>query len=121
MEERENKKKNSFTVPEGYFGQLNRDILDATSEKRTDTTVVRKRYRLGRFSRFAGIAAAITIVFVLAGNLFTNSGTTAAVANANSTASAVYDDIDNEMIDNLLSNYPIDEYTFYCYLTDTEY
>lgn len=119
MEERENKKKNSFTVPEGYFEQLNREILDATSEKRTGTSV--KRYRLGRFSRFAGIAAAITIVFVLAGNLFTNSGTTAAVATANSTASAVYDDIDNEMIDNLLSNYPIDEYTFYCYLTDTEY
>lgn len=119
MEERENKKKNSFTVPEGYFGQLNREILDATSEKRTDTTV--KRYRLGRFSRFAGIAAAITIVFVLAGNLFTNSGTTAAVATAGSTASSGYDDIDNEMIDNLLSNYPIDEYTFYCYLTDTEY
>ena len=28
--------------------------------------------------------------------------------------------VDSEFIDNVLANYPIDEYTFYCYLTDTD-
>ena len=27
---------------------------------------------------------------------------------------------DSEFIDNMLTDYPIDEYTFYCYLTGTE-
>lgn len=120
MEMKEEKNRKVFTVPEGYFEQLNRNIIASTVESRTNVPH-RKSHILGRFSRIAGVAAAITIVFVLAGSLFRDSGAAIAVATANSTAPTGYDDIDNEMIDNILSNYPIDEYTFYCYLTDTEY
>ena len=28
--------------------------------------------------------------------------------------------LDNELIDNILNNYPIDDYTFYSYMTDTD-
>ena len=35
MEKPENRKKELFTVPDGYFEQLNSKILDATAKSRT--------------------------------------------------------------------------------------
>ena len=106
----DNRKKEPFTVPDGYFEQLNSKILDATAKSRT-AAQRRKSIAMGKLSRIAGYAAAIAILFVIAGNFLT----TDSKDNANT------ENAENEYIDNILNSYPIDEYTFYCYLTDTDF
>ena len=111
MDKEYNRKKEVFTVPEGYFEQLNRKILDATVESRT-AAPRRKSYTIGRFGRVTGYAAAVAVLFVLAINVFTPG------SNANSNVAMNEGD---EYIDNILNSYTIDDYTFYCYLTNSDF
>ena len=72
--------------------------------------------------RWVGYAATIAIVFAIAVGVisapYRNDDRQAEIIAAESTG---YDTgVDSEFIDNVLANYPIDEYTFYCYLTDTD-
>ena len=111
----DNRKKEPFTVPDGYFEQLNSKILDATAKSRT-AAQRRKSIAIGKLSRIAGYAAAIAIIAGIATNHFAQQHQ--ASGNTASTES-IY--ADSEYIDNILNSYPIDEYTFYCYLTDTDF
>ncbi len=113
MKEVKDRKKTGFSVPEGYFEHLNREILDATVKSCTGA-VHRKRHTIGRFSRIAGYAAAIAILFVIAGNILK-------IGSKDNINSAYTENAENEYIDNILNSYPIDEYTFYCYLTDSDF
>ena len=112
MDKPSNTKKEIFTVPEGYFEQLNRNILNATVNSRTSTTR-RKSHIIGRFNRISGYAAAIAIIFVIAGSLI-------APFSKNAENTAFTESVENEYIDNILNSYTIDDYTFYCYLTDSD-
>ncbi len=114
MSEHNIKKKEIFAVPDGYFEQLNKDILDATAKSHT-TAPHRKKHLLGGFGRVFGYAAAIAALLIVAGNLlFTgNEPKNKAIAdNINA---------ESEYIDNIFNSYTIDDYTFYCYLTESEY
>jgi hypothetical protein len=111
MDKEYNRKKEVFTVPEGYFEQLNRKILDATVESRT-ATPRRKSYTLGRFGRVARYAAAVAVLFVLAINILTPG---------NNASNNVAMNESDEYIDNILNSYTIDDYTFYCYLTNSDF
>lgn len=113
MENKHNTKKEVFTVPEGYFEQLNNDILKATVGNST-ATPHHKRRLIGRFYRLTACAAAVAMLLVFAGNLLTPRNTTG--SNTAETESTL---AENEYIDNIYDSYSIDEYTFYCYLTDT--
>ena len=115
MEKPENRKKELFTVPDGYFEQLNSKILDATAN-RHKATPRRKSIAIGKLSRITGYAAAIAILIgVTTSYLAQHHKTAGDIASGES----VY--ADSEYIDNILNSYPIDEYTFYCYLTDTDF
>ena len=115
MKEIDNRNKELFTVPDGYFEQLNSKILDATAN-RHKATPRRKSIAIGKLSRIAGYAAAIAVIAGITTNYFAQHHKTAGdIASAES----IY--ADSEYIDNILNSYPIDEYTFYCYLTDTDF
>lgn len=119
MKELKENKKEVFTVPKGYFKQLNRDIMAATVNTET-ATPCRKHFVLGKFTSIAGYAAAIILFLGIAITLFfpenkTDDKTVIAVATNEKT------DSDSEYIDNIFNSYNIDEYTFYCYLTDTDF
>ena len=115
MENLNDNRKKVFTVPEGYFEQLNRKILEATVESRT-ATPRRKSHILGRFGRVAGYAAAVTVLFVLAINVFSpdNKPNNNVAMDDNSYSQ-------DEYIDNIMNSYTIDDYTFYCYLTNSDF
>ena len=115
MENKHNTKKDVFTVPEGYFEQLNNDILKATVGNNV-ATPRHQRHVIGRFYRLTACAAAVAILLVFAGNLLAPRDT--ADSNTAETESAL---AENEYIDNIYDSYSIDEYTFYCYLTDTDF
>lgn len=118
------KKKDPFATPEGYFAKLNSNILKATcgnslpQEKRKKVSLVSRM-------RWVGYAAMIAIIATVAAGIISVPGTDRkkgispnefTVGNTSE-----YDNsIDGEYIDNMLESYPIDEYTFYCYLTDTD-
>lgn len=118
MENLEENKKKVFTVPDGYFEQLNRNIMKATTSNDI-AAPQRKRFVLGRFARIAGYAACITIFLGIAVTVFApekneDCKTTVIAANENR-------DSKNEYIDNVFNSYDIDEYTFYCYLTNSDF
>ena len=118
MENLNDNKKKVFTVPDGYFEQLNRNIMKATAGNEV-TAPRRKHFVLGKFARIAGYAACIAILLGVATTLFapgkkTGNNVTIITANENSNS-------DNEYIDNIYDSYAIDDYTFYCYLTDIDF
>ena len=107
----EYKKRNCFTTPDGYFEQLASEIEQATSK---NVAARPKRRSLTR--RVVGImsyAAMIAIVAIVATSIIFNS-------RNNELTATIEEFDDSEFFDNMLSSYPIDEYTFYCYLTGTE-
>lgn len=118
------KKKDPFATPEGYFAKLNSNILKATcgnslpQEKRKKVSLVSRM-------RWVGYAAMIAIIATVAAGIISVPGTDRkkGISPNEFTAgnTSEYDNsIDGEYIDNMLESYPIDEYTFYCYLTDTD-
>ena len=104
-----NNKNKGFTTPENYFSNLNREIMAATCNK---TESKKKRpITLPRVAGFIGYAAMIAIVAVFAVRFVVGN-------TRNTTDITAYEQFDDsEYIDNMLTNYHIDEYTFYCYLT----
>ena len=113
MEKEKNICRHTFRVPEGYFEKLNSEILSATTE-RSPIKQHRREHVLGSFSRFIGYAAAVALLFIVAKHTFMaeSNGNTAWTEGSNA---------DNEYIDNVFNSYTIDDYTFYCYLTDSDF
>ena len=105
------KKRDSLGTPDGYFKNLNDNIMKATAGAATENASGKAR-TLTPWTRIAGYAAAVAIVFAIAIGTVSTSG--------NREEAWMHDDMDEEFIDNILLNYPIDEYTFYCSLTDTD-
>ena len=114
MKEMDNRNKELFTVPDGYFEQLNSKILDATAN-RHKATPRRKSIAIGKLSRITGYAAAIAILIGVTTSYLAQHHKAVGDTAANESLYA------DEYIDNILNSYPIDEYTFYCYLTDTDF
>lgn len=105
------KNRSCFTTPDNYFEKLNIGIKEATCK--SAATNSKKANLTQRIVRIMSFAAMIAIVATVATNIILN--------NHQSNSNLSFNGIDDsEFIDNMLNNYPIDEYTFYCYLTGCE-
>lgn len=115
MEENNHNIRNSFTTPEGYFERLNREIKASTCNKPD-----KKGSRFLVLPKAAGIigyaamfaVASFIIAHMLIGDIANGTD------DLYGAATATYDFNDSDFIDNMLASYPIDEYTFYSYLTE---
>lgn len=106
------KNKKCFTTPEGYFEQLNLGIKEATCKNSAPSP--KKRSLTRRVTRIMGYAAMIAIIATVATNvIFKNT-------QSNNIENNFVNIEESEFIDNMLASYPIDDYTFYCYLTGCE-
>lgn len=119
MESRRIKEKKVFSTPDNYFEQLVKNIEKATVEKQEQANA-KKLPRIGLWYKLAGCAAAIALLFTIAGNIATSG-------DSNNTTTALKEPIEfdeqtisDEYIDQILNSCPIDDYTFYCYITDSE-
>lgn len=110
------KKSSCFTTPDGYFEELNEKIKRATCGKE------RHKTKSMFYTRIIGYAAMVAVVFFIAANLiFDRAGNTAeTMAGQVSMPGTAEAFDDSEFIEKMLTEYPIDEYTFYCYMTDTD-
>ena len=104
------KKHNSFTTPDGYFETLNKEIKEATCKN--FVTEHKRRWFTTKSVSIMSYVATIAIIAVVATGIFVNT------SRNSDTMFAISDESD--FIENMLTNYPIDEYTFYCYLTGNE-
>lgn len=119
------KNRQPFSTPDGYFEELNRKIIEATSKAPvTSDTPAKKSIRLGMYAKWLSAAAMLAIVCLIAFNGIGDkqaAGSTILAAGTEQTSADGTESItDEEFMDNLLDNYPIDDYTFYCYLTEYE-
>ena len=104
------KNRNTLSVPEGYFESLQSKVASKTC--RDGATAAKGKRGLGwRSIGYAASIAAVALVGEFLYNSYTPHG-------HDLMASEEY--YDKEYIENILVNYPIDDYTFYCYLTDTD-
>lgn len=120
MKIEEYRSRNNFKTPERYFDNLDNRILEATVK--TSVAPARKR-TIGLWAKTLGYAATIAILLLLGANV-TGSLITGGTAEENRSMAMEENSnepIDNEFIDNMLSSYPIDDYTFYCFITDTNF
>ena len=138
----DHKDRQPFSTPEGSFPELNRKIAASTAN-----APAKKQFRIGIFVRWASIAAAVAILLTVAVNI---TGTDSNIPTLNPTEPSVTDtqliavsntagnvsnsaellpeehdlnadEYSNEYYEALIDNYTINEYTFYCYLTDTDF
>ncbi len=114
-----------FSTPDGYFEELNRKIIGATSKVQAEpTTTAKKSIRLGMYSKWLSVAAMLAFVCLIALNGTDDNQTAESTILVADTEYIPDDGTENiteeEFMDNLLDNYPIDDYTFYCYLTEYE-
>ncbi len=125
-------KHNCFSTPENYFDRLNKEIVEKSCGKQVPA-INRKTIRLVWFKRvsYAAILAiiAFTAIAVIKDkdnsrptpNVETNKAPQVKqeiIASSYETIDSTIV-IDEEFIDNMLTSYPIDDYTFYSFLTDT--
>ena len=119
------KNRQPFSTPDGYFEELNKRIIGATSKAPATTPVpARKRITLGMYARWTSIAAMFAIVCLIAVKSVFNGNTIKVTSEATVAESTLASNLDNitdeEYFENLLENYTFDDYTFYCYLTEYE-
>lgn len=119
------KNKQPFSTPDGYFEELNRKIIEVTSNAPTaSATPEKKSIRLGVFAKWLSIAAMLALVCLIAFNGIYRERDGGITTPAGGIESTLADGTglitDDEFIESLLDNYPIDDYTFYCYLTEYE-
>ena len=105
------KNRSCFTTPDDYFEKLNIGIKEATCKK--EAVPSKKRSLTKRVANIMGYAAMIAIVITIATSIILNNHKSDGALSINGID-------DSEFIDNMLTNYPIDEYTFYCYFTGSE-
>ena len=76
------------------------------------------------YAKWLSVAAMLVFVCLIAfngtGNKQTAGSTILAAGTEQTQADGTENIAEEEFMDNLLDNYPIDDYTFYCYLTEYE-
>ena len=102
--------KNTFNLPEGYFDSLQERIASQTCKAEKAEPLKRRK----TFSwRSVSYAASILLVAVIGKFAYERNNTIPDYT-------ADTESYDREYMESMLASYPIDDYTFYCYLTDTD-
>lgn len=122
------KKRSQFGIPEGYFDELESSILRKTCESNQPIGSTRKPTRTIAWGKWVSYAAMIAIISVVGISITKKNVNGEREIQSDIRASLqegtidIYEanEFDDEYIDNMFSNFPIDEYTFYSYLTENE-
>jgi hypothetical protein len=122
------KQRSQFGIPEGYFDELESSILRKTCESNQPIGSTRKPTRTIAWGKWVSYAAMIAIISVVGISITKKNVNREREIQSDIRASLqegtidIYEanEFDDEYIDNMFSNFPIDEYTFYSYLTENE-
>ena len=112
MKERKNKISNPFTLPDNYFEEFHRNLMQQLPQKNVANQPRREQLRINKIRRWS-YAAAIALMLITGGATLCQFGyykITSAIAEAEN----------NELIETIFDSYPIDDYNVYCYLTNSD-
>ncbi len=101
---------NPFTLPENYFEEFHRNLMQQLPAQEIATQPHRKSLLAINKLRHWSYAAAVTIIFLIG----------AAFYQYNHQKTTIAETENNEIIETIFDNYTIDDYNVYCYLTDSE-
>lgn len=115
------KDQNPFNVPEGYFEQLTEAIMNKIPERQPPETPVVHITTWQRIKPWIYMAAMFCIIMISARYMLAPSAQTP-IASQNPVAdySNTDDSYTEEYIEETIMNMQADDYTVYCYLTDTD-
>ena len=105
-------KRNTLGLPEGYFETLQSRITSQTCN--AGKAELQKRRKSFGWRSLGYVASILAVAFI--GKFTYDRNITGGAADY--AANEEY--YEREYIESILSSYPIDDYTFYCYLTDTD-
>lgn len=100
--------KNHFKVPEGYFEQFHQSLMEQIERAPS------KRRSIFSISHQWKYAAAIAAIFIMSSAIYLTR------SSQQEQPYVMNEEYSNDFIDELLDSYPIDDYTFYTYLTSNE-
>ena len=106
------KNRQPFTVPENYFEQFTGNMMNMLPKEGGKEQKKHRTIALPRIARYISYAAIFIMVFAIGHTLYK--------INNNTNHATAEEHYEGEYIDEMLNNYPIDDYTFYCYLTGNE-
>lgn len=119
--------KDKFTVPAGYFEELEKKILLSTCNRKQQAIATVPGARRINWLKWTSYAAAVAIVATIAVTAMNQSikdrkaEEIAATTLPTGTINGNEGNGDEEYIDNMLQSYPIDDYEFYCFATNTNF
>lgn len=116
--------RDKFTVPAGYFEEFEKKILLSTCDKKQHITTVTRKINWFKWTSYAATVAIVATITAVAMNYSIKKQKAEEIAgNAlpAKTNNAVESAGDEEYIDNMLQSYPIDDYEFYCFATNTSF
>lgn len=112
MKEKNGKISNPFTLPDNYFEEFHRNLMQQLPKKEIALPQHRKQLRISKIRRWS-YAAAITLLLItgtIALYQYGNYKLTTEIAEAEN----------NEIIETIFDSYTIDDYNVYCYLTNSD-
>lgn len=112
IEDRKYKNRNPFVAPEGYFQDFHDNLMKSLPHAQKTEVKPRTRSIGAAISKRWSYAAAIAVLFISTIAIYN-------VAEQNTANNDMASNMDY-VIDDLMDNYPIDDYTFYCYLTNND-
>ncbi len=109
IENNKYRKSNPFGTPEGYFEELHNKVMEQVLQQQQP-----KQKNSGIWKKRIIEYAAVAIFIVAAGISLFNYTT-----DKSHTYTATYES-EEQLIEDFIDNYPIDEYILYSYLTSTD-
>jgi hypothetical protein len=112
MKEKNSKINNPFRLPDNYFEEFHRNLMQQLPQKEIAHQLHNKQLRINKIRRWS-YAAAIALMLIIGGATLCQFGyykITSAIAEAEN----------NELIETIFDSYPIDDYNVYCYLTNSD-
>ena len=105
------KKSNPFTLPDNYFAEFHRNLMQQLPAKEIALQPRKKEWSLSNI-RYWSYAAAVALIFVAGAALYQYDHHQTAIAKTEAE--------NNEYIETIFDNCTIDDYNVYCYLTSTD-
>ena len=112
MKEKNGKISNPFTLPDNYFEEFHKNLMQQLPKKEIALQPQKKQLHITKIRRWS-YAAVIAFMLVTGAATLCQFGyykITSAIAEAEN----------NEMIETIFDSYAIDDYNVYCYLTNSD-
>ncbi|MBR2607352.1 MAG: hypothetical protein IKC70_05420 [Bacteroidaceae bacterium] len=110
MKEKKGKISNPFTLPDNYFEEFHRNLMQQLPQKEIATQPRIKQLPTNKIRRWSYAAAIVLMLTMGITALYQHESNETTITEAEN----------NEIIETIFDSYTIDDYNVYCYLTNSD-